>query len=56
MKKFDEFKCQNYKNSLIILKNYQQIDYFGSQPKLAIFDLDHTLIRPKSFKIFPIND
>ena len=56
MKKFEKFSYENYKNSLLIIKNYQQIEYHGSHPKLAIFDLDHTLIRPKSFKVFPIND
>lgn len=43
-----------HEESLIVISNS---DFFQipSKPKLAVFDLDHTLIKPKAYWSFPMN-
>ena len=56
MNKIGEFFCEDFQKSVVILRNFNKPNKTKDEVKLAIFDLDHTLIKPKSFKIFPIND
>lgn len=42
-------------NSLLILSNTDHY-HINSLPKLAIFDLDHTLIKPKAYRAFPVSE
>lgn len=52
--KHNQINIDTHSHSLIVISNH---DFFNLQetPKLAIFDLDHTLIWPKAYKSFPIN-
>lgn len=40
--------------SLIIVAN-THFNIHSDKPKLAIFDLDHTLIKPRAYRDFPLN-
>lgn len=43
-----------HQDSLIVISNHEFLNV-TKDAKLAIFDLDHTLIKPKAYRPFPMN-
>ena len=43
-----------HQDSMILIYNHEYLS-LPKEVKLAIFDLDHTLIKPKAYRPFPMN-
>lgn len=43
-----------HSDSLVVIYNHEFVSC-PKEVKLAIFDLDHTLIKPKAYRPFPMN-